>query len=42
MADVQPFRAVRYSGAAGALANLVAPPYDAVDDEERARTTSST
>ena len=37
MADVQPFRAVRYSGAAGALADLVAPPYDAVDDDERAR-----
>jgi uncharacterized protein (DUF1015 family) len=37
MADVQPFRAVRYSGAAGALADLVAPPYDAVDEEERAR-----
>jgi uncharacterized protein (DUF1015 family) len=36
MADIQPFRAVRYSGAAGALADLVAPPYDAVDDEERA------
>lgn len=36
MADVQPFRAVRYSGAAGALADLVAPPYDAVDDAERA------
>jgi uncharacterized protein (DUF1015 family) len=37
MADVQPFRAVRYSGAAGPLADLVAPPYDAVDEEERAR-----
>jgi uncharacterized protein (DUF1015 family) len=37
MADAQPFRAVRYSGAAGALADLVAPPYDAVDDQERAR-----
>jgi uncharacterized protein (DUF1015 family) len=37
MADIQPFRAVRYSGAAGALADLVAPPYDAVDDDERAR-----
>ena len=37
MADVQPFRAVRYSGAAGPLADLVAPPYDAVDTEERAR-----
>jgi uncharacterized protein (DUF1015 family) len=36
MADVQPFRAVRYAGAAGALADLVAPPYDAVTDEERA------
>jgi uncharacterized protein (DUF1015 family) len=36
MADVQPFRAVRYSGAAGPLADLVAPPYDAVDPEERA------
>ena len=37
MADVQPFRAVRYSGAAGPLADLVAPPYDAVDEEERVR-----
>lgn len=37
MADVQPFRAVRYSGAAGALADLVAPPYDAVTSDERAR-----
>ena len=36
MGDIQPFRAVRYAGAAGALADLVAPPYDAVDDEERA------
>jgi uncharacterized protein (DUF1015 family) len=35
MADVQPFRAVRYSGAAGSLADLVAPPYDAVSDRER-------
>lgn len=35
MADVQPFRAVRYSGAAGRLADLVAPPYDAVSREER-------
>lgn len=37
MADVQPFRAVRYAGAAGPLVDLVAPPYDAVSDEERAR-----
>ena len=36
MADVQPFRPVRYAGAAGSLADLVAPPYDAVDDDERA------
>jgi uncharacterized protein (DUF1015 family) len=36
MADVKPFRAVRYSGAAGSLGDLVAPPYDAVDEEERA------
>jgi uncharacterized protein (DUF1015 family) len=35
MADVQPFRAVRYSGAAGSLADLVAPPYDAVGPGER-------
>ena len=37
MADVQPFRAVRYTGAAGSLADLVAPPYDVVDDDERDR-----
>jgi uncharacterized protein (DUF1015 family) len=35
MADVQGFRAVRYSGAAGALFDLVAPPYDAVTAQER-------
>ena len=35
MADVQGFRAVRYSGAAGPLADLVAPPYDAISQEER-------
>ena len=37
MADVQPFRAVRYTGAAGSLADLVAPPYDAVGEAERAQ-----
>jgi len=37
MADLQPFRAVRYSGAAGPLVDLVAPPYDAVGPEERER-----
>src|SRR5262245_30874646 len=36
MVDAQPFRAVRYAGAAGPLADLVAPPYDAVDEAERA------
>jgi uncharacterized protein (DUF1015 family) len=36
MADVQPFRAVRYTGAAGRLVDLVAPPYDTVSEEERA------
>jgi len=35
MADLQPFRAVRYSGAAGPLVDLVAPPYDTVGREER-------
>ena len=37
MAVVEPFRAVRYTGAAGPLDDLVAPPYDAVTDEERER-----
>jgi uncharacterized protein (DUF1015 family) len=37
MAALEPFRAVRYSGAAGALADLVAPPYDAVTGAERDR-----
>ena len=37
MADVQGFRAVRYTGAAGPLADLVAPPYDAVTQDERKR-----
>ena len=36
MADTQPFRAVCYSGAAGPLADLVAPPYDSINEEERA------
>jgi uncharacterized protein (DUF1015 family) len=36
MVDVQPFRAVRYSGAAGSLSDLVAPPYDAIGEAERA------
>jgi uncharacterized protein (DUF1015 family) len=37
MADLKPFRAVRYAGAAGPVADLVAPPYDAVSEDERAQ-----
>ena len=38
MADVKPFRAVRYeTGKAGPLEDLVAPPYDVVSPEERDR-----
>src|SRR5918995_1138508 len=37
MADVQPFRTMRYDPAvAGALDELIAPPYDVIDDELRA------
>jgi uncharacterized protein (DUF1015 family) len=37
MADVQPLRAVHYDVArAGALADLVAPPYDVIDGAQRA------
>jgi uncharacterized protein (DUF1015 family) len=37
MADLQPLRTLRYEPAAvGSLADLVAPPYDVVDDEMRA------
>lgn len=35
MADVRAFRAVRYSGAAGDLRELVAPPYDVLGEDER-------
>ena len=38
MADVQPLRALRYDqDRAGPLQDLVAPPYDVIDDEQRAR-----
>jgi uncharacterized protein (DUF1015 family) len=36
MAHVQPFRAVRYGERAGPLADLVAPPYDVLDEPQRA------
>ncbi len=36
MADVRPFRALRYDeAAAGPLGSLLAPPYDVIDDDER-------
>jgi uncharacterized protein (DUF1015 family) len=37
MARVRPFRALRYSAAAGPLERLVAPPYDVISPEERER-----
>lgn len=37
MARIRPFRALRYTPAAGPLAELVAPPYDVIDEGERAR-----
>lgn len=41
MARIEPFRALRYSAAAGPLAGLVAPPYDVIDQRERARLAAS-
>src|SRR5436190_10876416 len=35
MAEVKPFRAVRYGDAAGPLEALVAPPYDVISPEQR-------
>lgn len=36
MADVRPFRGIRYNGdAIGDLSLVVAPPYDVIDDEQR-------
>ena len=37
MAQVRPFRALRYSAAAGLIERLVAPPYDVISPEERER-----
>ena len=36
VADFSPFAGVRYQGAAAELAALVAPPYDVIDDDQRA------
>ena len=36
MADVRPFSALRYREAAGALGDLVAPPYDVISPADRA------
>jgi uncharacterized protein (DUF1015 family) len=35
VAEVKPFRAVRYGGSAGPLESLVAPPYDVISPPER-------
>jgi uncharacterized protein (DUF1015 family) len=41
MADVQPLRTLRYErSAAGPLEDVIAPPYDVIDDELRARLAS--
>jgi uncharacterized protein (DUF1015 family) len=37
MAQVRPFRALRYASSAGPLDRLVAPPYDVISPEERER-----
>src|SRR5438093_52366 len=37
MADVRPFRAIRYTSAAGLLSALGAPPYDVIGEEQRQR-----
>ena len=35
VADVRPFRALRYTPAAGPLGTLVSPPYDVISPEQR-------
>src|SRR5919199_3865758 len=37
MAEVKPFRAVRYGERAGPLEELIAPPYDVISPDERER-----
>jgi len=41
VALIRPFRALRYTEAAGQLGQLVAPPYDVIDARERERLASS-
>jgi len=41
LARIEPFRALRYTAAAGPLADLIAPPYDVIDEPERARLAAS-
>lgn len=36
MPELAPFRAIRFTDAAGAPADLLAPPYDVIDDSQRA------
>ena len=37
MAEIKPFRALRYAAAAGDVAFLTCPPYDGISEEERKR-----
>jgi uncharacterized protein (DUF1015 family) len=37
VADILPFRALRYSEGSGPLGDLICPPYDVISDEERER-----
>jgi len=41
LARIEPFHALRYSPSAGPLADLVAPPYDVIDERERERLAAS-
>ena len=35
MADIQPFRALRYTSQAGKIEELTCPPYDIISEEQR-------
>ena len=37
MAQIKPFRALRFTSQAGEIRTLVSPPYDIVSEKERAR-----